>query len=309
MLNGDAARHPLEASGAPGDFTIWADPLHDGPVPGGLDDDQLRQVRARHLADGVGEHEADVLRTLRDWDAALARWETYDEVVFWFEHDLFDQLILIRHLDWLSRIAPSARRFSLICIGEHPDVPEFSGLGRLSPAQMLALLPARQPLTVTQVGAGSTAWAAFRADDPTVLERWIQAQDPTVLPFLPVALTRHLDELPGLDDGLSRSERQALRALAAGAFTFSDIFRATQRMEARVFMGDLSFRRILRSLASGVTPLLESADDRFGLTAAGHEMLAGRADNVGLNGIDRWMGGVHLTTHRLWRWDGKVSQF
>ncbi len=30
--------------------------------------------------------------------------------------------------------------------------------------------------------------------------------------------------------------------------------------------------------------------------------LAGRTDHMALNGIDRWMGGVHLTDGR-WRWD------
>jgi hypothetical protein len=30
------------------------------------------------------------------------------------------------------------------------------------------------------------------------------------------------------------------------------------------------------------------------VTAAGREVLAARADHVRLNGIDRWIGGVHL---------------
>jgi hypothetical protein len=33
-------------------------------------------------------------------------------------------------------------------------------------------------------------------------------------------------------------------------------------------------------------------------------VLEGRADHVSLNGIDRWIGGVHLTgTEVPWRWD------
>jgi hypothetical protein len=31
------------------------------------------------------------------------------------------------------------------------------------------------------------------------------------------------------------------------------------------------------------------------LTASGGEVLAGRADHVRLNGVDRWIGGTHLT--------------
>ena len=39
------------------------------------------------------------------------------------------------------------------------------------------------------------------------------------------------------------------------------------------------------------------------LTDAGHAVLEGRADQVTLNGIDRWIGGVHLTPANLWRFD------
>jgi hypothetical protein len=39
------------------------------------------------------------------------------------------------------------------------------------------------------------------------------------------------------------------------------------------------------------------------LTAAGRRVLGGDADHVALNGIDRWIGGVHLAgTDSPWRW-------
>jgi hypothetical protein len=41
------------------------------------------------------------------------------------------------------------------------------------------------------------------------------------------------------------------------------------------------------------------------LTEAGREVLSGRADQIRLNGIDRWMGGVHLTAARSYRWNGE----
>jgi hypothetical protein len=33
-------------------------------------------------------------------------------------------------------------------------------------------------------------------------------------------------------------------------------------------------------------------------------VLEGRADHIDLNGIDRWLGGVHLKDEKAaWRWD------
>ena len=43
---------------------------------------------------------------------------------------------------------------------------------------------------------------------------------------------------------------------------------------------------------------------RVALTADGEEALAGALDHVEVNGVDRWLGGVHLLGHGpVWRWN------
>ena len=39
------------------------------------------------------------------------------------------------------------------------------------------------------------------------------------------------------------------------------------------------------------------------LTATGEQTLRGEADRVELLGIDRWIGGTHITPDNIWRWD------
>jgi hypothetical protein len=39
------------------------------------------------------------------------------------------------------------------------------------------------------------------------------------------------------------------------------------------------------------------------LTRAGQAVLRGEADRVELLGLDRWVGGTHLTPENAWRWD------
>jgi hypothetical protein len=39
------------------------------------------------------------------------------------------------------------------------------------------------------------------------------------------------------------------------------------------------------------------------LTKLGKRVLAGRADRVELLGLDRWVGGTHVTADAAWRWD------
>jgi hypothetical protein len=49
VANGTCTTRLITAAGLPGATSIWADPLHDGPVPHGLSDAELVEVRRRHL--------------------------------------------------------------------------------------------------------------------------------------------------------------------------------------------------------------------------------------------------------------------
>ena len=47
-----------------------------------------------------------------------------------------------------------------------------------------------------------------------------------------------------------------------------------------------------------------ASQHEFALTEAGRDVLLGTTDAVKLNGIDTWLGGVHLQGRtNIWRWD------
>jgi hypothetical protein len=308
----------MERSDIPGTCTVWADILHEGPVPLDLDDDQFREVRLGFLTaldDWVAREEGKAM--YRAWDERLASFATYEEVVLWFEHDLFDQLILIRHLDWFARRVLGRTTLSLICIGDFPGVEGFAGLGQLSPDQLASLLGTRQRVTVRQTELARAAWRAFTSSDPTSIER-VLTRDTSALPYLAGALERFLEEYPAVGTGLPRTERQTLEGLARGITQPTDLFVALQHVEERIFMGDATFWRRLEGLASGERPLVRLTGKptqqalpkgEITLTDDGRRVLAGEADWITLDGIDRWLGGVHLSGRDVrWRWDPRARR-
>lgn len=313
VTNGSVAADVLRESGVPGRVTITADVLHEGPTPAGLPPERWRKVRARYLAEsGYGGYD-ECLATLTEWDHAVEDHRAEDELVLWFEHDLFDQLLLIRTLDRLASQDLGLTRLSLICIGEHPEVQPFLGLGQLTPEQMAALLPARRTVTREQIVLARHAWRAFCASEPVGIEVAIR-RDTSALPFLAGALHRHLEEFPSLQGGLSRTEHQALAVLAAagGTLSFEDLFRTAQGMEERPFLGDTSFQRRLQELSDDPRRLVRLEREpgsglrglRVILTSTGLDVLEGRDDWVRIHGIERWLGGVHLHGREAqWRWD------
>jgi hypothetical protein len=302
VTNGDCAAGGLRQAGLPGTVVISADVLHEGPAPT-VTEGEWHRVRADYLA-SRGNGSAEQIRSeLARWDASVDAGANEDEVVLWFEHDLFDQLLLIRLLD---RIAdwPRRPRVTMISTDRY--------LGTLSPAELAALFSTRTDISDEQLKLARAAWGAFRSSDPTDLEA-VLALDTGSLPFLAAALWRHLEEFPSQQEGLSRTERDILAILMRGPRSPRDLFPAQQVFEDRIFMGDSSFAWILRQLAASTPALIamksETAADTLpdgvaSITPFGRQVIEGQKDRVAESGIDRWLGGVHLSGRGpLWRWD------
>jgi hypothetical protein len=306
VTNGDSAAEGIRASGVAGEVLPWRDVLHEGPVPAGLALAELSRVRAGFIADkGWGEAD-EVRREFAARDQVLTDFGSHEEVVLWFEHDLYDQLQLAQLLDFFASAELGGTRLTLVC------GPEY--LGPATPQRLAERFGDRTEVSAEQLALGRAAWAAFRSPDPRAVAARVMLEMPE-LPFLRTSLIRHLEQFPSTRNGLSRSEQQALEAIDAGAGTVREAYLAShQRREDPIWLGDSTFADYLEVLAAGAMPLLTLGDGPSGtpgsmersvaLTTAGREVLGERADQVRLNGIDRWLGGVHLQGEEAaWRWD------
>jgi len=78
---------------------------------------------------------------------------------------------------------------------------------------------ARPAVTPAQLELAKRAWKAFGSDDPTAVLSLL-SENTSALPYLAAALKRHLEEFPSLENGLSRSEHEALSAINDGHTTY-----------------------------------------------------------------------------------------
>ena len=304
VTNGDSVTGTLREAGVSGRVLTWADVLHDGPVPA-VSPAQLRRLRAAHLA---ARGWADAGSTERAFAARERLLASYADGVYvlWFEADLYDQLLLLQVLDGLRRRRVDPARITLVSVGEYRGIAHFAGLGQLTAQQLAPLAAEGMPLTPEALAVAAAAWAAFRSPDPMVMAGMTRALSPE-LRFLGEAFGRLLQEYPSRTDGLSLTQRRILLAAAVGVAPAGRMFRAISEQERRPFLTDLGFQLCLDELAECDVPLL-ALDDRVSLTDAGAEVLAGRDDHVRQSGIDRWIGGVHLTGHApRWRYDERLE--
>jgi len=332
--NGDSSANTARQSSLSGEHFAFREALIDGPTPAGLSRDDWRRLRAQHLADSYGVDLAECERSLLAQEELLEHSAAQDEVVLWFEHDLFCQVHLVYLLDWFAHgthtlprngadlMAPPAQtpRLSLVCIGEFPGKQNFRGLGELNSEEFASLFPARQPITERQLKLGKAAWQSYCSNDPTAIEALLN-EDTSAFPFVREAFEAHLRRFPAVENGLGRIENRALQFIDEGADSFSGLFQRFGEAEPVYGLGDAQFWLALKRLIIAVEPLIEVSDipqasldqpltpeiarkAKFRLTPAGVAVLNNEVDSVTLNGIDQWLGGVHLEiSGRSWRWD------
>jgi hypothetical protein len=309
VSNGDAT--DLAGTGLAEHILYWRDVLHEGPVPA-VGPEELRRVRADFLHSEGADDRREADRMFLDRDETLAAHRD-GEYVLWFEADLYDQLQIIQVLDRLRTLEVPAERITLICIGEHPGIAHFGGLGQLFGGQLRDLATSKSSLRLTPdaLDLAARAWAAFTAPTPAGLAD-MAATRSVELRFLGEAFERLAREYPSTRDGLSLTERRILAATHDGPTEAGTVFTRAAAREIRPFLGDTWCFAIIRRLAAGPHPLLavESSPaevDRHSvvrLTDVGGQVLAAAADHVAVNGIDRWIGGVHLHgDHAEWRFD------
>jgi hypothetical protein len=325
--NGDSTADTAKQSSLAGAHFAWRESIITGPIPFGLSDKEWRRVRSEHLSKAYGVNVKECEGNMLHQEETLASFSQHEEVVLWFEHDLFCQVHLIYLLKWFSQRELGNTKLSLICVGEFPGKENFRGLGELNAQELASLFPARQLVTDKQLALAASAWDAYCSSNPKDIERVLQA-DTSPLPFLRAALQAHLKRFPSTKNGLGRVENSALKLIDEGLNSFTELFPRFGDVEPIYGFGDAQFWLALQRLSTAEKPLLTITNGgdkngegsqvapaselvseivgkaRLELTVPGQSVLKGETDFIALNGIDLWLGGVHLHgENSLWRWN------
>jgi len=320
--NGDSTAGTAKQANLPGEHVAWREALVCGPTPGNLSESEFIDVRARHLSEAYDVLLENCRSDLRKQHEALASFSDHEEVVLWFEHDLFCQVHLIYLLNWFAQREIGKTNLTLISIDEFPGVDDFRGLGQLNETQLASLLPQRQAITSQQLETGARAWRAYSTADAGELVSLLNS-DLSALPFLQAALKKHLLRFPSTRNGLGRIENVGLELVAASYSKFKSLFPEFMRREPRYGFGDAQFYLAMRRLATAPVPVLQEKNggnsdstaasgmlsSSFEVTKSGEAVLNSEEDFVIQNGIDLWLGGVHLKGKEShWRWDEDAEQ-
>ena len=294
VTNGDSVIYLFKKAGILGTHVPWRDALHEGPLNAELQLEAHSRMRGEYLANrGLG-NPIKILHDFSSRDSTLARAADFEEVVLWFEHDLYDQLQILQILVELDNLQLEPGRVSI--------VQSDSYLGSMIADEIVALHPKRRTVTAQTFSHARTAWNAVGSASPAALLALTERDIPS-LPFLRSAARRLCEEYPWASDGLSRTQRQALQAVAQGPARLEELFNRSQSREETVFLGDRMFYAVLDDLRTDAAPLIEEDGATLALTALGRRLLSGDGDWLDVASCERFVGGVSIKGSSSPRWN------
>jgi hypothetical protein len=325
IVNGDSVANKLKELDLDGEILVWHESLYEGPVIRDLANKKARSRRAEYFAQTIGLAESLYIQDQDEQFNRLEQHGHFEEVVLWFEHDLFDQVMLIYLLDWFSSYKAPQTKLKLLCIGTFPGIEVFMGLGQLNSSQLGSLVGSWHDVTEDELALASKVWQAYASTDPTQVEKLL-LEDLSPLPFLKEALLCHLGRFPSTRNGLGRVEQKTLQLISNGVSNAIELFKKVSLTEINYGLGDLQYWRYLERLRSGKFPLIHCDEPAsllgihasgaidldklwIELTVHGEAVLILKADWITLNGVaPRWLGGVLLAYDTpLWRWDEETA--
>jgi hypothetical protein len=193
-------------------------------------------------------------KTLKEY-RSLCNHKQQDQIVLWFEYDLFCQINMLAVLSWLKTHRRHAE-VSLVCSGKEDNSGRLYGLNELSDDKLLELYDNRKVLTQDDIEYADYIWQLYCSDNPIRLENQIANND-FQFEYLSDALKTHLKRFPTIKNGLNDLENHILEtAKSQKPKSKKELMRELLTNQGFYGFGDTQYERMILSLK----PLFSSFD-------------------------------------------------
>ncbi|MCA0971990.1 DUF1835 domain-containing protein [Halobacillus litoralis] len=294
IVNGDAVGERLSVEG---EVIVWCEMYDWGPLNHEWHHNDLIGRRAAFFEEALELPSPLFIQTSKEQLHALHNIPPEEEVVLWFEHDRYDQTMLMFLIHELSK---RALNLSMVTLDAHPSADPFYGMGQLDDDHLNDLIKTKQTVTPEQVEEAVRGWRAYASPSVKGVEKWVR-ESPHPLPYLKEAMNAHLDYFPDRDTGVNRVEKDVLSFLNGNIRTFKEVHQFLRENRIRDGISDLYASHILRQIdllleRDGPLPNFNTPErnPEITLSQLGQRVLQGEVSRIAACGIDTWVGGVRL---------------
>ena len=270
IVNGDAVVPILTKSGIEGDIVVWREMLCDGPVCEKVGGDEFWKKRLDYF-----EKELDVTK-LEYFDKTIKELlkledlSNYNELVMWFEFDLFCQVNFMALCTFLYKNYRKTITYNLVCTGKVKGNDKLYSLTDFSPEDFRNLHNNKLKLTKTDLEYAKKCWEAYAKNNIEKIAAFDFNKNKK-FPYFQPAMNQHLKRFQTIN-GLNEIQNKILEIIDSSALTANEIVSDLliwQHKETIYGFGDMQYFLYLKKLSDFV----QISEEKYFLNETGKAII------------------------------------
>lgn len=285
ITNGDFLTEILKSFSFEGEMITWREVLCEGKTTPDVGSEAFWKTRFDYFKTHYKTTKQSFIeKTLKEY-RKLCNEKQQEEIVLWFDNDLFCQINMIAVISWIKKY----RRGTQVSLVSPKKQYQF--FHEMAEEQVKKLYEKRIQLTEDDIASADYVWQLYCSESPIRLENF-SAFNSSQFNFLQEAIQTHLSRFPSLHNGLNSVENFVLNEASKRKLKSKEELIVMSLKNQKSFgYGDLQFENVI----STIKPLFKSFNP-VTLTKKGMEILDGatnfyselRDDSIFLGGSRKY---------------------
>ena len=270
ILNGDSTRYGIEKGGIRGDLIVWREMLSDGTLEVDVGSDSFWTARYHFFKEEYGIDRLEYYdKTIKEL-IKIEDLSDCNEVILWFEFDLFCQVNLMAACAYLLKHYRKSITYYLICTGYEKRKDGLQSLSDYAPEQYPQLVDKKIKLSRLDLMFAKECWEKYVTNDSDELKGFNFAKN-RKFKYLQLAINQHLKRFTGTN-ALNEIDSKILETIQSKSLTKKEIIRTLliwQKQHTVYGFGDLQLLTYLEKLQK----YYAIKDDMYVLNREGKQLL------------------------------------
>lgn len=288
IINGDDLAQNILDLKIEGEIVIWREMLCEGPTAPELNSKEFIKLRKEFLMENyqisAEDYEEQFLKELKK----LTSYNSYQEVVLWFEFDLFSHINMLAAINHLLEKQLKVPVY-LVCSKKLKGEKVQTILSKLPLKDLKNHYDNRIALSQGDLEMASLLWQLYNENNPQKLKKLIKEK--TNFEYLSSCLRAHIERFPNSQTGLNSLERNILKLITSNTITsMNQLLGYSLEYQGYYGYGERQMQRVLDKLSIFYKP----GENKIELTPEGKEALEGTRNFYRVLKNDEYLGGAKI---------------
>lgn len=247
ITNGDSFTNKFRSLNLKGEVITWREMLCEGRTLNAVGSESFWKTRYEFLHKNYKVSKSVFIeKTLKEY-RTLCNHKQQDQIVLWFEHDLFCQINMLAVISWLKTNRKHAQ-ISLVCSGKEDNTDNLCGLTELSNDRLLELYENRRILSQDDIEYADYVWQLYCSDNPIGLENLTDFKK-YKFDYLSNAVKNHLQRFPSVKNGLNVMENNIISiASVKKPHNKKELLKTVMQNQTGLGFGDVQYDKAISRL-------------------------------------------------------------